>query len=128
MRQHLSAATLPKPKFRYAAGVQIGSTYQIAGMIALDPVTGALEPGGPEAEARKIFANMVGALPELGLGLEDLVIVRIFITDIAAFPSINTAWEEVFEANGPLPARTTIGIASLPLGASVEIEFTFQKE
>jgi len=126
VREVLTSANLPQPRFRYSPCVRIGDTYQMAGMIALDHASGRLEAGGPEAEARKILANLLKALPDFGLTLDDLLIARVFTTRFDDFPSINKAWEEVFGAITP-PARTAMGVAALPLGATVEIEFTFQK-
>jgi 2-iminobutanoate/2-iminopropanoate deaminase len=127
MREILTSATLPQPRFRYSPCVRIGNTYQMAGMIALDHETGELEEGGPEAEAAKILANLQAALPDFGLSLEDMLIARIFTTRFDEFPAINRAWEAVFGAITP-PARTAMGVSALPLGATVEMEFTFQKD
>lgn len=128
MRATLTSPTLPQPRFRYSPCVRIGSTYQTAGMIALDPATGTLEPGGPGAETKRILENLLAALPDFGLSLNDLLIARIFTTRFDAFPEINAAWEAVFTDDMVPPARTSVGVAALPLDASVEIEFTFQKE
>jgi len=127
MREALTAATLPRPRFRYSPVVRVGDLWQTAGLIALDPATGALETGGPGAETAKILANLTGALGELGLGLDDLVIARIFTTRFDAFAEINAAWEAVFDGASPPPARTSVGVSVLPLGATVEMEFTFRK-
>ncbi|MEQ8965381.1 MAG: RidA family protein [Azospirillaceae bacterium] len=127
MRQALTAGTLPAPRFRYSPVVRVGDLWQTAGLIALDPVTGVLEPGGPGAETAKILANLTGALPELGLSLDDLVIARIYTTRFDAFAEINAAWEAVFDSATAPPARTSLGVSALPLGATVEMEFTFRK-
>lgn len=108
--------------------MRIGGTVQFAGMIALDPATGTLEAGGPGAETARILATLRAALPELGLTLNDLLIARIFTTRFDEFPAINRAWEAVFAEGVVPPARTSVGVSALPLGATVEIEFTFQTD
>lgn len=81
--------------------------------------------GGPGAETACILANLQRALPDYDVTLQDLLIARIFTTRFDAFADINAAWEAVFTADLVPPARTTVGVSALPLGASVEIEFSF---
>ena len=107
----LSSDNLPAPRFRYSALVKAGPFYKTAGMIALDTQTGELEPGGAGAETAKILANLVGALPDFGLTLDDLYSATIFTTDFAAFPDINSAWEAVFTPDQRPPARTALGVS-----------------
>lgn len=114
------------PKFRYSPCVKVGPHYSVSGMIALDPVTGRLVEGGPYAETRHILALLAAALPEWGLTLDDLVLARIYTTRMDAFAEINRAWEEVFTVVEP-PARTSVGVAALPLGAAVECEFSLYR-
>ena len=123
----LPAKALPAPRFRYTPCVQAGPWRQVSGMIALDPASGVLEAGGPGAETRRILANLQAALPEWGLTLADLVIARIFTTRFDAFGEINAAWEATFDSATTPPARTSVGVTALPLGATVEIEFCFWK-
>lgn len=124
----LSSANLPAPRFRYSPLVKAGPFYTTAGMVALDRDSGALEPGGAGAETAKILANLAAALPDFGLTFDDLVSARVFTTDFANFPAINAAWEACFPADGHLPARTAVGVSALPIGAAVEMEFTFYRE
>lgn len=123
----VTATTLPQPRFRYSPCVKAGPHYRFAGMVALDSVTGALESGGPGAEAAKILDNLLAALPEIGLGLEDMVSATIHTTAFEQFPAINEAWEAVFTEDIRPPARTSVGVQALPLGATVEISFDFYK-
>ena len=107
--------------------MKAGPYYRFAGMIALDPETGALEAGGSGAETAKILENLLAAMPEIGLGLEDMVSATIYTTAFEQFPAINEAWEAVFSEGVRPPARTAIGVHALPLGATVEIAFEFYK-
>jgi 2-iminobutanoate/2-iminopropanoate deaminase len=97
-------------------------------MIALDADTGTLEPGGAGPETAKILANLGAALAELGLCIDDLASARIFTTRFEEFPAINAAWESWLSGTSAPPARTSVGAVALPLGATVEIEFSFYKE
>ncbi|MFZ6648067.1 RidA family protein [Undibacterium sp. TJN25] len=127
MRITLQSGNIPAPKFRYSPCVKIGSSYQVSGMVALDPASGTLVAGGPAAETACILSNLQRALPDYGLGLDDLLIARIYTTRMDAFVDINSAWEAVFTADRVPPARTSVGVSALPLGACVEIEFSFVK-
>jgi 2-iminobutanoate/2-iminopropanoate deaminase len=127
MREIIAVPSLPAPKFRYSPCVKAGPFYHMAGMVALDPTTGKLVEGGPYEETRRILDNAALAARDLGMTLKDLVAATIYTTRFQDFPAINRAWEGVFDDKLPPPARTSIGVAALPLGATVEIEFRFYK-
>ncbi|MFK8068551.1 MAG: RidA family protein [Gammaproteobacteria bacterium] len=128
MREILLSEQFPKPKFRYSPLVKTGPYYQTAGMIALDIETDQLIAGGVQAETSKILSNLTNALPDFDLCLKDLIIARIYTTEFDKFPLINEAWEQVFTTDITPPARSAIGVSQLPLGAKVEIEFSFYRE
>jgi len=124
----LQSPRLPKPRFLYSPVVKAGPWFTFSGMVALDATSGKLEPGGPGAETAKILQNLTSALPDFGLSLSDLVQARIYTTRFDEFPAINAAWEKTFAASNRPPARTSVGVAALPLGASVEMEFVFYSD
>jgi 2-iminobutanoate/2-iminopropanoate deaminase len=97
-------------------------------MIALDKDSGQLEAGGVGAETKKILANLLAAMPDFGLTLADMVSANIYTTRMDQFRDINEAWEAVFTQDVRPPARTSVGVSALPLGATVEIEFMFYRE
>lgn len=127
MIESLSSENLPEPRFRYSPLVKSGPFYKTAGMIALDKDTGQLEPGGAGAETAKILKNLLEALPDFGLSLDDLYSVTIYTTRFDQFPEINKSWEAVISADRRLPARTAVGVNALPINATVEMEFWFCK-
>jgi 2-iminobutanoate/2-iminopropanoate deaminase len=124
----LASDKLPKPRFRYSPVVQAGPWILFSGMIALDTASGLLETGGPGRETAKILANLSAALPDLGLKIEHLASARIYTTRFGEFAAINAAWDAWLGAAARPPARTSMGVAALPLAASVEIEFAFYRE
>ncbi|MGE4529164.1 MAG: Rid family hydrolase, partial [Rhodospirillaceae bacterium] len=85
----------------------------------LDPATGKLLDGDVGAQTAQCFRNLFAVLKEAGLGAEDVVSCSVYLTDIDDFAAMNAAYERAFTQ--PFPARTTIGVAALPLGARVEI-------
>lgn len=126
-REILRSPRLYAPKFRYSPCVKTGPWYTVSGMVALDPVSGRLVGGGPYEESRHILALLQAGIGDWGLALTDLAQARIYTTRFEQFAEINRAWEEAFAQVEP-PARTSVGVAALPLGASVEMEFTFYRE
>ena len=100
-----------------------GSVIYSSGQIGLDPATGKLVAGGIEAEARQAFANLAAVATEAGASLGHLVKLTLFMTDLAAFATVNAIMKEVVPE--PFPARSTVGVASLPLGACFEVEGVF---
>lgn len=128
MIESLSSENLPAPRFRYSPLVKAGPFHKTAGMIALNNETGQLEPGGAGPETARILSNLLEALPDFGLTLDDLYSATIYTTRFDQFPDINKSWEAVISADTRLPARTAIGVNALPLNANVEMEFWFYKQ
>ena len=126
MRQLLHSAAIPAPKFRDTPCVRTGPYVQVSGMVGLDPATGQLVAGGAAAETQRIFDNLLLALPDYGVEMADMTLARVYATDFHAFGSINAVWDAAFADIDP-PARTSVGVQALPLGATVEIEFSFYR-
>lgn len=104
----------------YSHGI-VGDGYVfLSGQTPIDPATGVLIDGPVEVQTRQCLANLGAVLAAGGLGFADIVKCNVYLTDMADFAAMNTAYAEHFEE--PYPARTTIGVAALPLGARVEIE------
>ena len=104
----------------YSHAIDDGRHVFLSGQTPLDPATGELVQGDVAAQTRQCFANLRDVLEAAGLGLRDAVQARVYLTDMNDFAAMNGAYAEHFEP--PYPARTTIGVASLPLGATVEID------
>jgi 2-iminobutanoate/2-iminopropanoate deaminase len=92
----------------------------LSGQTPIDPATGALVEGTIESQTRQCLANLAAVLTAGGLDFDDVVKCNVYLTDMADFAAMNSVYAEHFD--DPYPARTTIGVASLPLGARVEIE------
>lgn len=104
----------------YSHAAEHGGLVFLSGQTPLDPETGGLLEGDIEAQTRRSFANLGAVLTAAGLTFADVVKVNVFLTDMDDFAAMNAVYADHFER--PFPARTTIGVASLPLGARVEIE------
>ena len=91
-----------------------------SGQVPIDPSTGELVGGSIGDQTRRCVANLEAVLTAAGSGLDRIVKTTIFVTDMGNFADVNEAYGSFF-ASEP-PARATVGVASLPKGAEVEIE------
>jgi 2-iminobutanoate/2-iminopropanoate deaminase len=91
-----------------------------AGQIPLVPETGKIIDGDIEAQTRQVLQNLSHVLDSAGSSLTHIVKTTIFVTDLADFSTINKVYGEFFVADPP--ARSTVQVAALPLGAQIEIE------
>jgi 2-iminobutanoate/2-iminopropanoate deaminase len=104
----------------FSIGVRAGGFVFLSGQIALDPASGKLIAGDVAAQTEQIFRNIGAVLDASGKSFADIVKTAVFLADMKDFAAMNAIYERYFEA--PFPARTTIAVAGLPLGAAVEIE------
>jgi 2-iminobutanoate/2-iminopropanoate deaminase len=112
-----------KPIGPYSAGVDIGNLVFVAGQIGMDPATGKFVEGGIEAQTRQVMKNAEAVLKNAGLGFENVVRTTVYLADIADFQAMNGVYATFFPEGTIPPARSTIGVAALPAGARVEIDF-----
>jgi 2-iminobutanoate/2-iminopropanoate deaminase len=129
MIEHLVSKKLISPKFKYSQLVKAGAHYYCSGLIALDNESGELVSGGIGKETEKILENLQILMSEHELEWGDLAFARVYAVDFANFAEFNAAWEALFNTiEVPPPARSSVGVSTLPLNATIEIEFTFYKE
>ena len=104
----------------YNHGVRVGDLLFCAGQIPLDPATGNLVSGGIQAQTERVLENIKAILEDQKLTLANVVKSTVFLTNLADFAGMNEVYAKYFTAD--FPARSTIQVAALPKGASVEIE------
>jgi reactive intermediate/imine deaminase len=119
-RKIIATEHAPRAIGPYSQAVRAGDTVYLSGQVALDPASGEMVGGGFEAETRRVFENLKAVAAAAGATLDDAVRVTIYLTDMGCFPIVNGIMAEYFTE--PYPARVTIGVASLPKGASVEVD------
>jgi 2-iminobutanoate/2-iminopropanoate deaminase len=108
------------PAGPFSPAVRAGDSIYLSGQIGEDPATGRLVEGDVERQVEQIFRNVEAVLHAAGKTLADVVKVGVFLTDIRDFQAMNSVYSRHFEA--PYPARTTVAVAALPLGAAVEVD------
>jgi 2-iminobutanoate/2-iminopropanoate deaminase len=119
-REIIATENAPAAIGPYSQAVQIGDLIYTAGQIPLVPQTGKLVEGGIEEQTRQVMQNLAQVLEAAGSSLAQVVKTTIFVTNLADFAAINKVYGSFF-ASDP-PARSTVQVAALPLGANVEIE------
>lgn len=106
----------------------MGPFVKTAGMVGLEPETGALAAGGAKAEFEQILRNLKGLMADNGIEMSQLMSATLYVSAFHRFPQINEVWDAFFEKASALPARTAVGVSQLPIGAQVEAEFLFYVE
>jgi 2-iminobutanoate/2-iminopropanoate deaminase len=104
----------------YSSAVRAGDWLVLAGQVGLDASSGGLAAGGTVAEARQAFANVATVLRDCGASWADVAKVTMFLADMADFPAVNDVYADAVGEHRP--ARTTVQVAALPIGARIEIE------
>lgn len=108
---------LAPPIGPFSPSVSAGGFVHLSGQAAQDPATGWLVEGDAAAQAEQVLCNVAAVVAAAGKGMAD---VGVFLTDMADFQAVNAVYARHFAP--PYPARTTVAVAALPLGAAVEID------
>lgn len=119
-RQIVTALDAPAAVGPYSHGVSVNGLLFCSGQVPIDPSSGALVEGDVQAQTRQALHNLEAVCAAAGAQLADAVRCTIYVTDMAQFASVNETYGAFFPAEPP--ARVTIGVAALPLGAQVEID------
>lgn len=119
-REAIVAPGAPKPGGHYSPAIRSGEFLFLAGQTPLDPETRTLVSEKVGEQTRQCLRNLQAICDAAGAKLEDAVRCAVYVTDMGSFQEINDAYAEFFETTPP--ARSTIGVAALPVGAQVEID------
>lgn len=124
-RTPIRPAKAPDTGLPYSPGVLVGNTLYVSGHLGRDPVTARAVTGGIEAETRVILADMREVLKAAGMDFNNVVSVNAYLTNLNDFPRFNAVYREFFPKD--FPARTTVGVAGLNIGATVEMQMVAVK-
>lgn len=120
LREIISTEHAPQAIGTYSQAVKVGNTVYLSGQIPLHPSTMDIIDGNTQAHIRQVFDNLQAVAEAAGGSLADIVKLNIFLTNLDHFPLVNQVMAEYFQL--PYPARAAIGVASLPKGATVEMD------
>ena len=116
----IASEKAPKAIGPYSVAIRSGDLIFASGQLGLDPSSGKLVQGGIEAETRQALTNLRHVLEDSGSSLQAAVKTTVFMQDMGDFQKMNAVYAEFFPENPP--ARSTVQVAALPKGGSVEIE------
>lgn len=104
----------------YSQAIQAGDTVYVSGQIPLDPATGELVDADFAGRCRRVFDNLAAVARAADAGLDDVVKLNVFLTDLGRFSEVNEIMSGYF--NEPYPARAAVQVAALPKGVDVEMD------
>jgi 2-iminobutanoate/2-iminopropanoate deaminase len=113
----------PKAIGPYSQAIQVGHVVYTSGQIGIDPKTGELIGADLESQVRQAFSNLEAVAAQAGATWANAVKLTLFLTDLSHFANVNAIMVELVPK--PYPARSTVGVASLPKGALFEVEAVF---
>ena len=120
---------MPRNGFNAPGGASIGAFsnvvvidgfYYLSGQVACDPPSSAIVLGTITEQTGQCFANLIAVLEAAGLALDNVIKCNTYLTDMKDFDEYDAAYRSFFAE--PYPARTTVQVAALPMGANIEIE------
>jgi 2-iminobutanoate/2-iminopropanoate deaminase len=116
----ITSPELTPPVGPFSQAVEVGGFLYLSGQVAQDPATGKVVEGGILPETECVFRNLSAVIKAAGKSFDDVVRAGVYLTNMSDYVAMNGVYAKYFRR--PFPARTTIGVATLPLGARVEID------
>jgi 2-iminobutanoate/2-iminopropanoate deaminase len=126
MRRAVETDGAPEPIGPYSQAVEANGVLYCSGQVPLDPATGELIDGGVGKQARRCLESLDAVCREAGTQLSAAARITIYLTDMSMFGDLNEVYAGFFSE--PFPVRTTVGVAALPKGATVEMDATVPLE
>ena len=119
-RESFTTDKIAAPVGPFSPAVRAGEFVFLSGQVAQDPTSGRLIEGDVAAQTELIFKNVEAVLAAARKTFADVIKASVYLTDMRGLAAMNAVYGRHFEA--AYPARTTVAVAALPLGAAVEID------
>jgi 2-iminobutanoate/2-iminopropanoate deaminase len=120
MKKVIHTEHAPKAVGPYSQAIKMGDFLFCSGQISIDPKTNEVFTGDIKTQTQMVMKNIEAVLAAAGLNFNNIIKTTIFITNMADFATVNEVYAQFF-TEAP-PARSTVAVAGLPKGVSVEIE------
>ena len=121
MRNIINTNKAPAAIGTYSQAVESNGIIFTSGQVGIDPETSKMVEGGIEDQAIRVLENIYAILSESGLDKTSIIKLNVFLKDLDDFSIVNDTFKEFFGDN-EYPARTTVEVSELPLGALIEID------
>lgn len=122
MKEKISTTKAPQAIGPYSQAIKVGNTLYMSGQIPLDPVVMKLVEGDVRIQTQQVLKNMAAVLEAAGASFDKVIKTTVFLKDMNDFKVFNEEYAKAFSPEKTPPARSTVQVAGLPLGALVEIE------
>lgn len=116
----VTTSTAPQAMGPYSQGIEDNGLLYCSGQVPLDPETGTLVEGGIVEQTDRVMRNLANILVAGGSNIGNILKTTVYLADLADFQQMNEIYAK--HLGNHRPARTTIQVAALPLGALVEID------
>ena len=116
----ITSPALAPPVGPFSQAIEVGGFIYFSGQVGQDPATGKVVEGGIVAETERVFQNLAAVLKAAGSSFDKVARAGVYLTNMSDFAALDGVYAKHFRQ--PFPARTTIAVAVLPLGACVEID------
>jgi 2-iminobutanoate/2-iminopropanoate deaminase len=116
----VTSPELAPPAGPFSQAIEVGGFLYVSGQVGQDPATGKVVEGGIAAQTERVFRNLAAVLKAAGRSFDHVARAGVYLTSMSDFGEMNGIYAKNFSQ--PFPARTTIAVAALPLGACVEID------
>lgn len=120
IRKTVTSPHAPAAVGPYSQAVVAGNLLFVSGQIGIDPASGTLVNGGIAEETHRVLKNIRAICEAAGTDLKNVLKTTLYLTDLSHFKTVNDIYAGYF--NEHPPARSTVGVSSLPLGAMIEID------
>ena len=120
MKKLISTNKAPAAIGPYSQAIQWGDVVFISGQVAFIPGSGELNNNTFEDEVNQVIDNLDAICKEAGGGLDNILKLSIFLTDLSNFDTVNNLMKERFSE--PFPARSTIEVSRLPKDVNIEMD------
>ena len=121
MRNIVKTDKAPAAIGTYNQAVETNGLLFTSGQVGIDPETGKMVEGGIKPQVNRVLNNINAILSETGLNKESIIKLTVFLKDFNDFSTVNDVFKEFFDEK-EFPARTTVEVSELPLGALIEID------
>ena len=116
----ITSPEIAPPVGPFSQAIEVGGFLYLSGQVGQDPATGKVVEGGIVPETERVFQGLAVVLKAAGRSFDHVARAGVYLTRISDFVAMNGVYAKYFTE--PFPARTTIAVAALPLGACVEID------
>jgi 2-iminobutanoate/2-iminopropanoate deaminase len=116
----ITSPEIAPPVGPFSQAIEVGGFLYLSGQVGQDPATGKVVEGGIVPETERVFQGLAAVLKAAGRSFDHVARAGVYLTSMSDFVAMNDVYAKHFTE--PFPARTTIAVAALPLGACVEID------